>query len=162
MKTIRLICCLLLASFFSIGALASETAAPNFTLKSNSGKNIRLSELKGQVVLVNFWASWCGPCRQEMPKLEDLYQKYNKLGFTILGINVEEDATKANQIIAKGGISFPILYDNQNSVSKLYNVSAMPSTVIIDRNGNQRAVHLGYKPGYEDLYASEIKKLVRE
>ena len=95
-------------------------------------------------------------------KLEDLYQKYNKLGFTILGINVEEDATKANQIIAKGGISFPILYDNQNSVSKLYNVSAMPSTVIIDRNGNQRAVHLGYKPGYEDLYASEIKKLVRE
>ena len=162
MKSIQLISCILLTSLFSLLALASETTAPDFTLKSNSGKNIRLSELKGQVVLINFWASWCGPCRQEMPELEVLYQKYHKLGFTILGINVEKDATKANQIIAKGGISFPILYDSENIASLLYKVSAMPSTVIVARDGTQRAIHLGYKPGYEDIYAAEIKKLIRE
>ena len=162
MKSTRLICCILFTSLLSMAAFASEQAAPNFTLKSNSGKNIRLSELKGQVVLINFWASWCGPCRQEMPELEALHQKYSKLGFTVLGVNVEENADKANQIIAKGGISFPILYDNENKVSELYNVRAMPTTVIVGRDGTQRSIHQGYKPGYEDLYAAEIKKLVRE
>lgn len=154
--------CLLSLTTFNLQASEIDKAAPNFTLKSNSGKNIRLSELKGQVVLINFWASWCGPCRQEMPKLQELHNKYQKLGFTVLGINVEKDASKANQIVAKGGISFPILYDSENTVSKLYNVSAMPSTVIVGRDGKQRYIHLGYKPGYEDIYAADIKRLIRE
>lgn len=136
--------------------------ASDFTLKSRSGKNIKLSELRGQVVMINFWASWCGPCRQEMPLLEALYKKYNALGFTLLGVNVEQDSTKANGYLRDISVSFPILYDTKNTVSKAYNISAMPSTVMVDRNGNLRYLHHGYKPGYEKEYQKQVKALIRE
>lgn len=150
---------------FSMNASAAQVLsgkAADFTLKSRSGKNIKLSELRGQVVMINFWASWCGPCRQEMPLLEDLYKKYNALGFTLLGVNVEEDSSKANAYLRDISVSFPILYDTKNTVSKAYNVKAMPSTVMVDRDGNARYLHHGYKPGYEKEYQKQIKALIRE
>jgi thiol-disulfide isomerase/thioredoxin len=131
-------------------------------LKSNSGENIRLKELKGNVVLLNFWASWCGPCRKEMPELEKLYKKYQRLGFTVLGVNVETESSAANKILKKSPVSFPVLYDTENTASKLYNVNAMPTTVIIDRSGNMRFLHLAYKAGYEEMYEKQIKQLIRE
>lgn len=140
----------------------AKSAAPNFTLKSRSGENLKLSEYRGDVVLVNFWASWCGPCRKEMPKLEELYQKYKNLGFNLLAVNVEEDSSKANDFLKDLSVTFPVLYDNENKVSKLYKVSAMPSTVIIDRDGNVRFVHHGYLAGYENDYSKEIKELIEE
>ena len=136
--------------------------ASDFTLKSRSGKNIKLSELRGQVVMINFWASWCGPCRQEMPLLEALYKKYNALGFTLLGVNVEQDSSKAIAYLRDISVSFPILYDTKNAVSKAYNISAMPSTVMVDRDGNLRYLHHGYKPGYEKEYQQQVKTLIRE
>ncbi len=136
--------------------------APDFTLKSMTGENVKLSELQGNVVMINFWASWCGPCRQEMPLLDEFYKKYNKLGFVLLGINVEEDSSKAANYLREIPVSFPILYDNTNSVSKLYNVDAMPSTVLVDRNGNLRFLHRGYKPGDENEYKKLMKALMRE
>lgn len=136
--------------------------APDFTLKSSSGKNIKLSEYRGQVILLNFWASWCGPCRQEMPILNQIQNRYSKLGFTVLGVNVEEDSRQAKTMLREIPVDFPILFDTTNKVSKLYNVSAMPSTVLIDRDGNLRYLHKGYKPGDETKYKQWIKKLVRE
>lgn len=141
---------------------AISGAAPNFTLKSNSGKNIKLSELRGQVVMINFWASWCAPCRQEMPLLEKLYKKYKPLGFTLLGVNVEEDSGKARSLLKSTPVSFQILFDNTNKVSKMYKVSAMPTTVLIDRNGKMRFLHKGYKPGYENDYEKQVRALIRE
>lgn len=139
-----------------------EGPAPNFTLKDASGNNMRLSELRGNVILINFWASWCGPCRQEMPLLDELYTQYKPLGFTILGVNVEEDSSQARDMLKKIPVTFPVLFDNENKVSKLYNVVAMPSTVIVDRDGNMRYVHLGYQPGYEQSYQDQVRELVRE
>ena len=136
--------------------------APDFTLKSRSGENVKLSELRGDVVMVNFWASWCAPCRQEMPLLEDLHNKYSDLGFVLLGVNVEEDSSKAADLLREIPVSFPILYDNTNKVTKLYDVVAMPSTVMVDRDGNMRYLHRGYLPGYEKEYEKQIKELVRE
>jgi len=136
--------------------------AANFTLKSHSGKNIKLSELRGEVVMLNFWASWCGPCRKEMPLLEKIHKKYKRLGFTLLGVNVEENSKAAKNYLKDVKVSFPILFDTTNKTSKLYNVSAMPTTILIDRNGNKRFLHKGYKPGYENDYKKEIKKLLRE
>lgn len=153
--------CLLMAGNAKAGSEMKQPA-PNFTLKSNSGKNIKLSELRGQVVLLNFWASWCGPCRTEMPLLVKIHDKYKGMGFTILGVNVEEDTAPAKSIITKTKISFPVLFDVTNSVSKLYNVSAMPSTVLIDRDGNMRYLHEGYKSGDEEKYREWIKKLIQE
>jgi thiol-disulfide isomerase/thioredoxin len=112
--------------------------------------------------MVNFWASWCGPCRQEMPLLEQLYQRYQPLGFTLLGVNVEEDSAAADKVLREIPVSFPILYDNRNKVSNSFQVKAMPSTIMIDRNGRMRYLHSGYQPGYEDEYQQQIRELIRE
>lgn len=148
--------------------LACETAnadrvpAPDFTLKSRSGENIRLSELRGQVVMVNFWASWCGPCRQEMPLLDDLYEQYQDYGFELLGVNVDENTADAEALLARIPVSFPILFDPQGSLSKAWAVDAMPSTVLIDRDGMVRYLHRGYRSGEEKIYAEKLRALVIE
>ena len=136
--------------------------APNFTLKSLSGENIKLSELTGNVVLINFWASWCGPCRQEMPYLNAIHNKYEALGFTVLGVNVEEQVANARSFIAERPVDFPILFDSNNKVSELYKVIAMPTTVVIDRDGKMRFLHQGYQSGDEVEYRKMVKILVRE
>lgn len=138
------------------------TEAGNFTLKSASGGNIRLSEYRGQVVLLNFWASWCGPCRQEFPHLDDLYRKYTDLGFTVFGVNVEQDRASADKILRDIPVTFPVLFDDENHVSELYNVDAMPMTVLVDRNGIIRYLHRGYRPGYEMAYDKQVRALVKE
>jgi peroxiredoxin len=142
---------------------STNAKAPDFTLMARGGKEIGLSQLKGQVVMINFWATWCGPCRQEMPLLEDIYKKYNKMGFTLLGVNVEPDAKTAEAWLAKQApVTFPILYDTESKVTTLYNVNSMPSTVIVDRKGNVRMLHRGYKPGDENEYLNQIRTLIRE
>jgi len=143
-------------------AVTATGPAENFTLKSAQGNNIRLSEFRGQVVLINFWASWCGPCRQEMPKLENLHQKYQNLGFTVFGVNVEQDRKMADKILRDIPVTFPILFDDENQVSQLYDVDAMPVTVLVDRSGDIRHLHRGYKPGYENTYEQQIRSLIKE
>ena len=136
--------------------------APDFALKSSSGENLRLSEYRGDVVMINFWATWCGPCRQEMPLLDELYSRYQRVGFSLLGVNIDDDSRRAMDMIRELGVSFPVLFDSRKEVSRLYEVDAMPVTVIVDREGNIRHVHEGYKPGYEQKYLDEIRSLLRE
>lgn len=163
LSTIRRLTTLLLVALLALPVHAAlDGPAPDFTLKSRGGENIKLSELRGQVVLINFWASWCGPCRQEMPLLDQMYQKYSPLGFTLLGVNVEQDSTDAERLLKDTPVTFPILFDAQNQVSKLYDVTAMPSTVLVDRDGKVRYVHKGYQPGYESEYQTQIRALVKE
>ena len=141
---------------------ATTGPAPDFRLPARAGGDVSLSGLKGQVVLVNFWATWCGPCRQEMPLLDQIYQRYKGLGFTLLAVNVEEDSAGADQWLRQTPVTFPVLFDTKNQVSKLYDVTAMPSTVIVDRKGQVRFVHYGYKPGTESEYQDQIRTLIRE
>ena len=153
-------------SVFAATSLASSDltgqAAPDFVLKSSTGDNLRLSEYRGDVVMVNFWATWCGPCRQEMPLLDELYSRYERVGFSLLGVNIDDDSRKAMNMVSDLGVSFPVLFDARKEVSKLYEVEAMPVTVLIDREGTIRYVHHGYKPGYEDKYLDQIRSLLRE
>jgi peroxiredoxin len=146
----------------SLLAASKSKQAPDFTLKSRSGENIKLSELRGNVVMVNFWASWCGPCRQEMPLLQQLHDRYQGMGFTLLGVNVDEEPAAAEKMLKEIPVNFPVLYDSDNKVSKQYQVKAMPSTFMVDRDGNVRFLHKGYKPGYEDEYQQQIRALLRE
>ena len=143
-------------------ATAPSGPAPTFTLPSKAGSDVSLAQYKGQVVMLNFWASWCGPCRQEMPLLEDIYKKYNKLGFTLIGVNVEPDSKAADDWLKQTPVTFPVLYDRKSEVSQKYDVSGMPSTVIIDRKGNLRYLHHGYKPGDEGEYLNTIRQMIRE
>ncbi|MGI9308828.1 MAG: TlpA family protein disulfide reductase [Gammaproteobacteria bacterium] len=162
-KIVR-VCLVLVCCVFSSAAIpgAVNGTAPEFTLTDASGKPVSLSTFQGQVVMVNFWASWCGPCRQEMPILDELYQKYSPLGFSLLGVNVEQSSADARAYLQDTTVSFPVLFDPKNEVSKAYDVIAMPSTVLIDRAGNMRYLHHGYKPGYENDYQDQIRELIRE
>jgi len=164
LKSRTLFMAILFASLtFSNLSIAKEInqASHDFTLKSLSGKNLKLSEFRGQVVLLNFWASWCGPCRQEMPVLEEIQRRYKDLGFTILGVNVDEDSEKARTLLKEIPVSFPILLDAKNKTSELYELEAMPTTILIDRDGTMRYLHKGYQPGFEEHYIKEIKALIR-
>ena len=122
----------------------------------------RLSQYKGQVVMVNFWATWCGPCQQEMPLLDQMYKKYKPAGFTLIGVNVDKEAPPVKELLARKPVSFPVLLDPANQVSKAYHVDEMPSSVIIDRKGEIRYIHRGYKPGDENEYQDRIRQLIRE
>jgi peroxiredoxin len=142
-------------------AVAPSSKAPDFTLKSLQGENVRLKEYRGQVVLVNFWASWCGPCRQEMPLLDRIQKRYEPAGFTVLGVNVEGKRDKAMKIAKKVNVSFPLLIDQEQQVSEAYGVDAMPFTVLVDRDGRVAYIHRGYKPGEEAKYVDKLKELLR-
>jgi len=143
-------------------AVGVNDAAPDFTLKSLEGTNLRLEEYRGQVVLINFWASWCGPCREEMPHLARLYEKYRASGFTVLAVNIDEDPAKAARLAQQLGMRFPVLLDTGKQVSRTYDLSAMPSTVLVDRDGRVRHVHRGYRDGYAETYDRQIRDLLRE
>jgi thiol-disulfide isomerase/thioredoxin len=155
-----------MAAVFASAALAASSSgpAPGFTLSGRGGKTIDLAQFKGQVVMINFWATWCVPCRQEMPLLEDIYKKYKPMGFTMLGVNVEPDSKDAEAWLGKLAkpVTFPIAYDVDSKVSKLYKVETMPSTVIVDRKGNVRVLHRGYKTGDENVYLTQIRSMLKE
>lgn len=156
----------LVMTVFAATSLASSDMegkqAPDFALKSSTGENLRLSEYRGDVVMINFWATWCGPCRQEMPLLDELYERYERVGFNLLGVNIDDDSRRAMEMIEELGVDFPVLFDARKEVSRLYEVEAMPVTVLVDREGNVRYVHHGYKPGYEDKYLDQVRSLLRE
>jgi peroxiredoxin len=97
-----------------------------------------------------------------MPLLDDLYSRYQRVGFNLLGVNIDDDSGRAMKMIKELDVKFPVLFDESKEVSKLYQVEAMPVTVLIDREGTVRHVHHGYKPGYEDKYLTEIRSLLRE
>ncbi len=157
----RMLACI---AVFAVASLAgaSTQLAQDFTLPTRGGKQVSLAQLRGQVVMINFWASWCGPCRKEMPLLEQMHQKYNRLGFTLVGVNVDENSADAEKFLSKVPVSFPVALGGQSDVQKKYGVQAMPSSFFVDRKGTVRYVHPGYRPGDEAKYQEQIRTLLKE
>lgn len=155
---------LLLGCFVASNVYALEVGdkAPDFTLKNQAGKNMNLTEQRGKIIVLNFWASWCGPCRTEMPVLQDFHEKYQELGVDVWGVNVEQENQAGHDFLKEVKVDFPIFFDPTNTLSASYQVEAMPTTVVIDRSGLVRYIFRGYKAGYEKKYAKAIKKLIRE
>ena len=110
--------------------------APDFTLPNAQQQPIALSSLRGKVVLLNFWATWCGPCQEEMPSLEALYGRYKDKDFVVVGVSLDEEGWSAIQDFTKHiPVSFPILLDTQQAISDLYQVYRIPETYLIDPSG---------------------------
>ncbi len=153
---------LALAAGVVLATPAPSQPAPDFTLKSTEGRNLRLGEQRGQVVMLNFWATWCGPCKVEMPHLARLYDKYRGAGFQLLAVNIDENPQQAAAAAARMGLRFPVLLDADKQVARRYDLGTMPSTVLIDRDGRVRHLHRGYRDGLEQTYEAQVRDLLKE
>ncbi len=136
--------------------------APDFVLKGLDGKNLRLSEYRGQVVLVNFWARWAGDSRKEMPALDRINKTYARAGLVVLGVSVDDDERRAGEFADSMRVSYPILFDTGETVGRDYSVQKMPMTVLVDRAGIVRYQNVGFKRGDEDAYLDKVRELLRE
>jgi peroxiredoxin len=132
-------------------AHAAETAA-DFTLRDINGAEMKLSSLKGKVVVLSFWATWCGPCKEEMPHLQAMYKELESQGLVVLSISTDDarSASRVKPFIMKMGYTFPVLLDRESTVISAYNPSkTLPYTVVVDRAGNVARRTSGYNPGDE-------------
>ena len=136
--------------------------APDFVLRSADGKNRRLSEFRGQVVLVNFWARWVGDSRQEMPALDRINTTYNRAGLVVLGVSVDEDWRRAREFADGMKVGYPILFDTTPEIGKNYLLRKMPMTILVDRSGVVRYSSSGFKSGDDRAYLDQIRELLRE
>lgn len=144
-------------------ASAAGNTAPDFTLRDINGASVTLSSFKGTVVLVNFWATWCGPCKQEMPHLDAIEKELGSQGFKVLSISTDDAraASKVKPYIKSRGYGFTVLLDKDTSVVSQYNPGkSLPYSALIDRSGKIHQVFKGYKPGEEVHLRAEVKKLV--
>jgi peroxiredoxin len=138
-------------------------SAPDFTLETMDGEQIGLSDQRGEVVLVNFWASWCLPCKAEMPAMEEIYRAYEPLGFVVLAVNTtdQDSLEKAAAFVSENGLTFPVLLDRDGSFSRLYAIRGLPTSFFIDRDGIIREVVVG-GPMSAALIQSRIEDLLGE
>jgi peroxiredoxin len=146
----------------ALSAPRTGDPAPDFALRSVSGENIRLSEHLGEVVILNFWATWCGPCRQEMPLLDEIFLKYRRAGLELFSVNIDDEPERAAEMAKTLGVSYPVLFDQRKEAARAFDVGNLPITVLIDRAGVVRYVSDGYKPGYEKRYTERLRELLNE
>lgn len=175
MKKLTLISCLFLllamgpsvpgnTSGGSISPMDSDSLinsrAPDFALRDMTGKNVTLSAFKGKVVLLNFWATWCPPCRAEMPSLNKLYQEKKSRGFEVIAISTDRSLSSVKDFLEKNKVSFPVLFDGDRTAAKVYRVFSMPTTFLIDRNGTIVEKFYGEYNWTEAETKSKIEKLL--
>jgi peroxiredoxin len=145
-------------------AEAIGETAPAFSLRDIDGKQVSLSDFKGKVVLVNFWATWCQPCQVEMPHLQKMHTEFADQGFVVLSISIDEarGASMVKPLIKRHGYTFPVLLDKDTSVVSLYNPSkTLPYTAVLDRQHKIQGVHQGYNPGDEVGLRAEVEALLK-
>ncbi|CAJ1002901.1 MULTISPECIES: thiol-disulfide oxidoreductase ResA [Bacillales] len=132
--------------------------APNFSLEQLNGPSIALSDLRGKGVVLNFWGTWCGPCKQEMPALQKQYEAYKDKGLVIVGVNIGETPVAVEPFLKQFGVTFPILMDRESQITKLYRIDKIPSTFFIDPDGEVKEIFLG--PLNEDMIAEKVAKIL--
>jgi peroxiredoxin len=117
--------------------------APNFQLQEINGDDVNLTDFEGNVILLNFWATWCVPCKLEMPLLEEQFREFADESFVILAINLQESTREVHQFIQENGMTLPVLLDPDGRVAEMYRIIGYPSTILIDSTGRIRAIHIG-------------------
>jgi peroxiredoxin len=145
-----------------ISAPQAGFLAPDFELNTPAGETIKLSDLRGQAVLVNLWATWCPPCRAEMQTIETVYNEYKEQGFTVLAVNMtyQDDPAAVMPFVKQQGLSFPILLDTTGEMGRAYQLKSLPSSYFIDREGMIREVVIG-GPMAEALLRTRIEGLLK-
>lgn len=155
------VCMLLPAT--SVAALTVAEKAPDFSLAAlDDEQEYSLADYGGQVVYVDFWASWCGPCRQSLPSLDRLYRQLSHRGFMVLAINVDAYSQDAKDFLKAYPVSYPVLRDESGSLPATFGVKGMPTAFLIDKQGKVRRVHEGFRLGDEDIIRKDILTLLEE
>lgn len=156
----------LLSIAISSVLLAAEIGkpVPDFTLTDQNGKSVTLAGFRGQVVLLDFWASWCGPCRKEMPFLVELDRAYRSQGLVVIGVSIDDKVENIDKFLSKLPVqpTFPILHDKEKMLPPVYKIEAMPTSFLIDRSGHLRFIHKGFKEEYKPGFREEINLLLSE
>ncbi len=145
------------------GGDTNRQVAPDFSWQTKDGKIVHLSDLKGKVVLLDFWATWCGPCRMTIPHVEALYKKYKDKGVVVIGINLDGPSKRAvvSQFIKEHGITYTVVGDN-GTVAQEYGATSIPRFFFIDKHGRIAKMIVGYDPNMEKTFSEEIDKLLAE
>lgn len=146
----------------AITALAPGQAAPAFDLPTGDGRSLSLASLKGKVVLVDFWASWCGPCATAFPALENLFQEYRSRGFEVMAINLDEKRADAERFLADRPHAMSVVFDSGGKAARAFGLEGMPTSYLLGRDGRVRFVHVGYTPGAIENYRREVEQLLNE
>lgn len=141
---------------------AAEDGAPDFALKSTAGPNLRLSEYRGEIVMLAFWASWCGDCRALLQSFNELDARYRDIGFKVLAVNLDPKMAQAQETAAQLDLSFPVLHDPDGAVAELYEVDDVPLVVFIDRDGRVREAVEGFSRTNQSYHADRLRTLLRE
>jgi peroxiredoxin len=163
-STAFLVALLLSAGMFvaaHVRALDVGARTAEIGLKDLSGQSIDAASLKGKIVLIDFLASWCAPCKQELPVLERLYQKYKAQGFVVVGVSVDEELGNLRDLLKQIPVSFSVVHDKEHAVAARYKPSRMPSSYLVDRNGIVRQVHGGFRAEDAAKFEAEIKALLQ-
>ena len=148
------------ASVATTPAPLADHPAPDFTLRTYDGATITLSQLKGQVALINVWATWCPPCRAEMPAIQATYEQYRNQGFIVLAVNLQEDPRTVAAFMRQYGLTFPAPLDLDGTVSATYQARVLPSSFFVDKQGIIRAVYRGPMP--RSVISGTVEQLLNE
>ena len=141
-------------------ALDAGAKMPEIGLTDLSGKTVNVASLAGKVVVIDFWATWCAPCKEELPVLQKLYKKYAAQGLVVVGVSVDKDAANIPSFMKKLGVTFPVVHDANHQVSGRYQPPRMPSSYIVDRKGIVRYVHGGFRADDAAVFEKQIKELL--
>ncbi len=143
---------------------SNRQKAPDFSWQTQNGKIVHLTDLKGKVVLLDFWATWCGPCRETIPHVEALYKKYKDKGVVVIGVNLDKASGRAavSQFIKNNGMTYLVISDANGSTASKYGATSIPRFFFIDKQGNIAKMIVGYDPSMEEKFSKEIDSLILE
>lgn len=155
-----------LAALLLLAAAGAASAAkpipfPDLDLEGRDGGGIRVSQLRGNVVLVNFWATWCGPCRAELPLLQDLYNRYSDRNFTVLAVNVDSDRERVAPFLKAQNLSLPIYYANPSDAAVMTS-QGIPTSFIVAPDGTLEKAYVGYSPEIEKEWMERVDKYAKK
>lgn len=153
---------LTLGTVATVAAVEAGSRAPELNARTLDGERLRMRDLRGKVVIVDFWASWCEPCKEELPVLDRLYQRYGDQGLVVVGVSVDRTERNARGFLRRNSVSFPIIHDADHAIAGRYSPPTMPSSYIVDRRGVIRHVHQGFRSGDAARIEREVRALLQD
>jgi thiol-disulfide isomerase/thioredoxin len=155
---------ILFSVILSVSAVfAQNQKAPNFSLKDLDGKTVQLSDYKGKVVFIDFWAVWCPPCKASIPSVISLHNKFlNNKSIVVLSVNLGDSKSKIEEFVKKEGMNYPVLLDDKGIAAKDYQISSIPTFIIVDQNGNIAKRYIGYIRGFSQEWIKQLEILTNK